>query len=150
VETVAGPVIVLDAHDCALLGRQLVEAIRLGYVLRGQPPPRHLLEFAEQVNAAVRGFADIPASPQVTEPHETAKAAVARSSAASDQPVIRLTADEAAKIAGMSVQHMRACLRRGEPQGSREGYQGAWRVDSDELAAWLSQKRRKENDRKAA
>jgi len=31
VDVISGPLIILDERDCAALGRQLVEAIRLGY-----------------------------------------------------------------------------------------------------------------------
>ena len=53
-DVLSGPVVVLDSDDCAVLGRQLVEAVRLAYVARGRPPPHHLLDFASAVNRAAR------------------------------------------------------------------------------------------------
>ena len=147
-EVLGGPAVVLDGADCAVLGRQLVEAIRLGYVARGRTPPRLLLDFASEVSRAARGFATVPADAQVSLRGELARVPAGPLPSSCGEPVW-LTAAEAARIAEVSVQTMRKCLRARDPRGSRGGHRSAWRVDASELAAWLS-RRRKERTQKAA
>lgn len=144
-DSLDGPVIILDGADCAVLGRQLVEAIRLGYTRRGGAPPHALLEFADRVNAIARFRATAQASPG----HETGRFPVSPSLPSSDQEPVWLTATEAARIAEVSVQLMRMCLRKGHLKGTR-GHRSAWRVDAVDLAAWMVSRRRDDDDTKAA
>ncbi len=147
-EVLGGPVVVLDGADCAVLGRQLVEALRLGYVARGAAPPRALLDFADQVNRADRSSASGSAwacrSGPVAEPRNPPAAGGPPSSG---QPV--LTATEAARAAEVSAGYLRRVLRRGDVEASRGGPRGSWLVHTDSLAAWIGQ-RREETKRKAA
>jgi hypothetical protein len=148
VDTLTGPAVVLDADDCVVLGRQLVDAIRLGYTSRGRPPPEMLLDFASKVNTVARASsARFRMNAQASPASGTGRPRPAPGLPRSDQPV-RLTATEAAKLAEVSVEFMRRCLRAGDPHGSR-GHRSAWLVDTAELAAWIS-RRRRENERKAA
>jgi len=150
VRSLAGPVVVLDGRDCAVLGPVLVQVIELAYTSRGTAPNAALLEFSNRVNALKRAFPfhEFPEDAQVSGGHETAKPGDWRSSRASDQPVM-LTATEAARIAEVSVQYMRAICRRGdELRASRGGRKGAWLIDADDLAGWISE-RREVNEQKA-
>jgi hypothetical protein len=143
VRSLAGPIVALDGRDCAQLGRALVQAIDLAYTSRGTSPPAVLLEFSNRVNALNRAFPfrEFPADAQVRPTCETAKPGDWRFSQVSDQPVM-LTATEAARIAEVSVQYMRAICRRGDDlQASRGGHQGAWLIDADDLAVWISRRR---------
>lgn len=140
-KALSGPVVILDGTDCAVLGQQLADTIQLAYNARGAPAPRALLDFSVAVNRLARR------SSQDTAGSETTRFPAGPFLPPSEQPVM-LTATEAARIAQVSVQYTRKCLRRGDLRGSR-GHQGAWRVDAVEVAAWIS-RRREENDPKAA
>jgi hypothetical protein len=143
VELLGGPVVVLDGPDCAVLGPQLVEAIRLAYTVRSGTAPHALLDFSDQVSRIGR----FRVSAEAGAGRETGRLRAGLSSPSSDQPVW-LTADEAARIAGVSVQYMRRCLRRGDLKGT-QGHRSAWRVDAVGLAAWMISRRR-EDQHKAA
>lgn len=138
-KVLSGPALVLDGDDCMTLSGPLVEAIRLGYRARGLEPPRALLEHAEAVSRVARRFASVRVNPQVRAPGEPATARVRSSQPLSSEPVW-LSADEAARIAGISVHRMRKCLREQDPKGSR-GARSAWRVEAGVFAAWLSRSR---------
>ena len=147
-DVISGPLIILDERDCAALGRQLVEAIRLGYVAPGRVPPRALVEFADQVNRVARS-ATFRADPQVSPDSGTTEPVSGTVLPASGEPVKPLTTKEAAALAGVSEGFMRRRFREGDPHGSR-GRRGAWFVDAAELGAWLASQRRKDQERKAA
>lgn len=148
-----GPVVVvLSEGDAAALGPQLVQAIRLAFVARGAPPPRLLLDLSEEINRAAGRSArtePMAVSPQVSAGCGTAELPAAPDRPSSGQPVGLMTAIEAAEVAQCSASYIRRVIRRGDVQASRDRY-GMWRVDPADLAAWLIQRRRKENERKAA
>lgn len=141
-KALSGPVVVLDGTDCAVLGQQLADTIQLAYNARGAPPPRALLDFSVALNRLARG------SQQAGPGRETIGFPAGPSLPASAQPVM-LTATEAARIAEVSVQYRRKCLRRGDLRGSR-GRKGAWRVDAVEVAAWVGRRREEDDHRRAA
>jgi hypothetical protein len=138
-------VVVLDGHDCEILARQLIEAIRLGYTARSRPPPERLLDLANQVSAAARSSAQFRASAQVSGAPGTGKFCGAPVSPGSDQEPATLTVQEAAKRAEVSEGFMRRSCRRGDVAASRH-HQGAWAIDTGSLDAWSS-RRRKDQDR---
>jgi excisionase family DNA binding protein len=142
-----GPLVTIERDVCVPLGRHLVEAIRL-YLARGIPPPKLLIDHADEVNQAARSFAGFREEPQVSPARETVEASQGAILPGLPQPDW-LTASEAARLAGCSVQWMRKCLRGGDLTGSR-GAGSAWRIDPAELDAWLVGRRRKENEQKAA
>lgn len=143
-----GVVVTLSEGDAASLAVQLSQCIQIAYNARGIHPPRLLLYLADEVNRAARSFADVRADAQVRTRSELAQFRAEPFPSSCGEPVW-LSADEAARIAEVSVQTMRKCLREGDPQGSRGGHRSAWRVEASELARWLSW-RRKERTQKAA
>ncbi len=148
-DILSGPVVVLDGDDCVILGRQLVEAIRLAYVTRGRTPPRHLLDFANAVSRAGRSTPEFRADAQVSLGDGTAEFRDGPSLPLSDQPV-RLSVREAANLADVSEGFMRRSCRRGDVQAFQAAPGGAWVVDIASLAAWISARRRKEHDNREA
>lgn len=151
-EVIHGPVVVLDGADCAELARQLTRTIKLAYGAPGRPPPpRLLLDLADEISRAALSSASAEprpeASPLVRAGVRNAELPAVADPSSSGQPVI--TATEAAETAGVSASYLRRALRRGDVQASRDRY-GAWQVDADDLAAWLSERRRKERNRRAA
>lgn len=145
----------LDGADCAALGHQLADAIRLGWTVRGAAPPHALLELADRVNAAVRaaetgtGSGDVRAGRGRGPEHRQFRVSPAASSC--DQPVklgTKLGTKEAAQAAEVSDGYMRRLCRQGV-LGTRDEARGSWSIDSRELAAWDS-RRREERERKAA
>jgi excisionase family DNA binding protein len=147
VDVLSGPVVILSGDDCAVLSRQLVEAIRLAYVARGRPPPRHLLDFAEEVSRAARSSATSPTAALASAAAGTVRFRTSPDLPACDEPVW-LTVTEAARVAEVSDGYMRRLARRGDVQASR-GRRSAWLIDASSLAAWIS-RRRKEREGKAA
>jgi len=143
-----GMVLTLDEGEATTLARQLAETMRLAYVARDRTPPRFLLDFANDISRAARGFAQVRVNAQVGAPGELSEVRGGPFPSSLAQPVW-LTAAEAARIAEVSVQTMRRYLSGGDPHGSRGGRRSAWRVDASELAAWLS-RRRAEIAQKAA
>src|ERR1022692_4449999 len=139
-----GPAIVLDADDCVILARQLGEAIRLGYTVRGRPPPERLLDFANQVSTIARSAARSRANVQVSPRRDTGESRDVPPERHSDQPV-RLPIREAAALAQICESLVRSWCRRGDVQASR-GPRGAWEVDLASLAAVISVRRRKEHE----
>lgn len=128
--------ITLDEREVSDVGRQLVEAIRLGWVVRGDHPPRLLLQLADQVNKAARS------SGSRNLPEFRDRASVP----SSGQPV--LTVQEAGRVAGVSEGFVRRLARRGAVEAVR-GSRSAWLIDASSLTAWMGQ-RRKEHQRTAA
>ncbi len=148
-ETFPGPVVVLGGDDCAVLGRQLVEAIRLGYVSRGRTPPRRLLEFADAVNRAGRGSVTAPAGSRPGAPACARNTPPAAGAAWWQQPESTLSVAQAAQAAGCSESYARRLCRKGAVYAVQAVPKGAWLVDAADFAGWLS-KRRNGNDREAA
>jgi Helix-turn-helix domain len=150
VDVLSGPVVVLDGADCVILGRQLVEAIRLGYTTRGRPPPRQLLDFADAVSRVARSSARFRTDMQASPSRGHAEPPGEPDPAPSDQEPLLLSTREAARLAGLSKEYMRRCYREGDPRASR-GHHGAWFVDAADLDAWISARRKEcERARKAA
>jgi hypothetical protein len=146
VDVLGAPVVVLDGADCAAVGRQLAEALRLAYGVRGQQPPRDLERFANALSRAGRS-AKFRSDAQASPGRGTGEFRNGLPLSRSEEPVT-LTIREAAQLAGgISEGYMRRCCRRGDVQASR-GRRG-WAVDIASLWAWASE-RRKETDRKAA
>jgi hypothetical protein len=143
-----GPALVLDAADCVILARQLVEAIRLGYTVRSRPPPERLLDFANEVSRVARSAASCRATVQVRPRRDAAERRDVAPGRDSDQPV-RLTIQEAAALAQVGESQARLWCRRGDVQASR-GPRGAWEIDLVSLVAVMSARHRKEGYRKAA
>ena len=142
-------VVTLDEGDAAALARQLARAIRLGWVTRGQPPPRLLLDFAESLNRAARSSAsgtqtrtsDLaaePGNPQASTPLPRW-----------EQPET-LTVRDAAAAVGVSTSYLRRLIRKGAIDVMAPGHhQSAYAVYTDSLTAWAS-RRRRSHERKAA
>ncbi len=146
-DVLSGPVVVLDGNDCAVLGPQLVAAIKLAYVTRGRPPPRHLLDFADQVNALVRA-AKGRTDAQANTPHGPAAGREWPLLPALDPEPAKLTTNEAARLAEVDARTVRKWIQKRDLEASRD-HKGAYLVDIGSLAAVIG-RRRKENQRKAA
>lgn len=139
----AGLLPVMTPSEADVLGRQLGEAIRWGYTARGwQVPPL----LAEWRRILARAAQDHP-YPQVSAGDVPSGFRDDTTVPASEQPV-RLTATEAANLAGVSEGYMRRLIRRGDVEASR-GRRGAWAVDISSLAAWISQRREERNSKVA-
>lgn len=136
-------VVVLDAQELPAMSRQLVEAIRRGYVARGLPPPRLLLDLAAEISRAARGTAGTASGAGQAPCAEPPKFRDGADPERSEQPVT-LTIREAAERAEVSGSYMRRLARRGDVEASR-GDRSAWAVDADSLAAWLVGRRRNAN-----
>jgi hypothetical protein len=147
VDVLGGPVVVLSGEDCAELGRQLAEAIRLAYRVRGRQAPRHLLAFSDQVNAVVRA-ARGRTETQVTSSHGPVRGRERPSLPLSDQPVT-LTTSEAAQLAGVHERTVRKWIQRGDVATSQDHEGAPHLVYLASLAAKISQ-RRKDDESKAA
>src|SRR5207302_3963697 len=100
------------------LGDMLVTAIRLGWVARGQMPPRLLRAFADEVSHAARSSARFRDDAQVSAGNGTARFRSEPFPPFSEQPV-RLTVREAATLAEVSEGYMRRCCRRGDVTASQ-------------------------------
>jgi excisionase family DNA binding protein len=140
---------VLAGPECAVLGRQLADAIKYGYTARGTVAPRVLLDFAITVNRAARGSASSavpPTSAVAAELRNPGDGAVLPSSG---EPVATLTVAEAARVAEVSDRYVRKLIQRGSVEALR-GHRGTLLVRIDSLAAWLEARSRKENERRAA
>ncbi len=138
-----------DEGEAAAYARQLVEAIRFGYVARGTHPPLMLLESANGLNRLIRGSvggsghtASSAPVPGTSEPANSPDPQLC------DQPV--LTAKEAARYAEVSAEYATRIFRRGDLGPRTRKVNGMWSVDSRELAAWCEARRRKENSQEAA
>lgn len=114
-------VVIVDAGEAAALSRQLVEAIRLGYVARGRTPPRLLLDLAEGVSRAAAGPRPPGAAPPPPWPLGMAP----------------LTVAEAARLAAVSRSFItRGCRARWFEADRGRG--GSWIIDPLSFAAWLA------------
>jgi hypothetical protein len=140
VEVVSGPAVLLDGHDCAVLGRQLAQALQAAYGAPGRPMPRHLAEFAGMLNRAARGSREFRVDAQVGGLAGTGEFRDGLPRPSSEEPV-RLTIREAALLAGVSEGYMRRCCRRGDVQASR-AHRGAFAVDIASLAVWVGEHRK--------
>ena len=145
-DVLGGPVVVLSGDDCAELGRQLAEAIQLGYRARGHLPPRRLKAFSDQVNGAVRA-ARGRTDGQVNTPRGPARGREGLSVPISDQPVT-LTTSEAAQLAGVHERTVRKWIQRGDVATLQDHEGAPHLVYLASLAAKISQ-RRKEDESKA-
>jgi hypothetical protein len=139
----SGPSVVLDGDACAALAPWLVRAVRV-YVARGVPPPRPLLDLADEVSRAARFRADA----QATARCGTGQFRSEPFSRPSDQPEW-LTVREAARVAAVSEGYVRRLARRRDVEASR-GRSSAWLIDAGSLTAWAGSRNRKERKRKAA
>jgi excisionase family DNA binding protein len=148
-QALAGPVVILDGRDCAVLARQLVEAIRLGYTVRDRPPPRALLDLAGRLNVIARGSGEDRDDCQDTGHDGPGRFRVSLPLPSSGQPATGLTVAEAARLGAVSEGYLRKLIRRGDIEASRDGRSAGYLVRADSVAAWASQ-RREERDRKAA
>jgi hypothetical protein len=150
VEVLDGPVVVVSGAEVPVLARQLVEALRLAYVVRGRAAPHALLEFTDQLSRIARGSAgsaQLPSSAPLTEPGRFRGALPVT---ASGQPE-RLTVREAAERAEVSEGYLRRACRRRDVEASRGGPGSAgWLVDTDSLDLWIEGRRRKEHQQRKA
>lgn len=138
-----------DEGEAAAYARQLVEAIRLGYVTRGTHPPLLLLESASGLNRLIRGSAGGSGQTASSVPLPgTSEPASSPDPQPCNQPV--LTAKEAARYAEVSAEYLTRICRRGVLGPRTRKVKGKWSVDSRELAAWCEAGRRKENTQEAA
>jgi hypothetical protein len=160
----SGPVVVLDARDCEVLGPQLGAVVR-GYTARGQVAPERLLELADRVNAAARTAAGsakpgsvVPGGSRPMRDTVPAGHAAGRDLArsrpgapvsSSGQPDRLLTTMEAAKAARVGDDYIRRLCRSGT-FGTRHSITGAWGIDPRDLAAWIAARSRKETTPEAA
>lgn len=140
----SGPLVVLDGDACAALAPCLVQAVRL-YTARGVPPPRLLLDHADEVSRAAARFR---ADAQVTARRGTGQFRGGPSSRPFGQPEW-FTVREAARVAEVSEGYVRRLARRRDVEASR-GRSGAWLIDASSLAAWAGSRNRKERKRRAA
>ena len=161
---IPGPVVVLDARDCEVLGPQLGAVVR-GYNARGHAIPVQLLELADRVNAVTRTTAgNLRRGPSVQGDGRTTRDAVPAGRAperdlmesrpgapvpSSGQPDRLLTTMEAAKAAHVGDDYIRRLCRSGT-FGTRHSITGAWGIDPRDLAAWMSSRSRKETRPEAA
>lgn len=136
---IPGPVVVLDGRDNAILNTYFGEFVvalarRDGYV------PAELTRIVEEIRRAALQFrADMLAKPQVepgrgSDPGTALDAAssVTRASGVSE----RLTAAEAAQLAGVTPRMIRALAFKSVLKGTRTGHGGSWVLDADSVAAW--------------
>lgn len=141
-----GVVLSLSQAEATTLAGQLAAALQLAYGTRQLRPPRLLKEFTGALGRAA-GSAKFRKDTQVRAGSGTVRFRDMPSLPSSDQPV-RLPVREAANLADVSVGYMRRCCRRGDVQ-ALQGHRG-WAVDIASLATWISARRRKEHDSKAA
>ncbi len=137
----------LDGTDCAMLGRQLVEALRLAYVARGRPAPVQLVDLADLVNKAARASAERCVNTQVRGVIGGRGLRGGADRSDSGQPVM-LTVTEAARVALVSTRYMRELARKKVVDATRKPG-GAWAVNAWSLAGWIS-RRLPDRERKAA
>jgi hypothetical protein len=143
-EVVNGLTFSFTQDEVTVLRRQVAEALKFGYVVRGRQLPRLLAEVGRELACA----SQCRENPQASLANGTAGFRDAPSLSVSEQPV-RLTVKEAACLAKVSEGYMRRLIRRGDVEAIR-GYRGAWQVDISSAGAWIASQRRKERDRKAA
>ena len=143
-EVVNGLTFSFTQDEVTVLRRQVAEALKFGYVVRGRELPRLLAEVGRELACA-----DLSReNSQVSVPNGTAGFRDETPLSVSDQPV-RLTVKEAACLARVSEGYMRRLIRRGDVEAIR-GHRGAWAVDIPSASVWIASQRRKEHERKAA
>lgn len=149
VEAFSGPVVItLSVEEATALGAIQVEMIKLAYRSRGLMPPSLEIAFSERLNAKARA-AQGRAGRQVSSPYGPPGTRAEPPAPLSDQPV-RLSTDEAAKLAEVDARTIRKWIARGDVQASRGRARGEYRVDIASLAARISQRRKEERHREAA
>lgn len=142
-------VFVFEEAEVPDLARQLVEAIRRGWGVRHAVPPVLLLRLSDEVNEAARGTAPYSSSAGHGAARNLPGLRPLPSVVSSDQPVRLLTPGEAGQVVGASASYVRRLCRQGV-LGTRDETRSAWRIDSRELAAWDSARRRKERTQRTA
>ena len=142
-------VFVFEEAEVPDLARQLVEAIRRGWGVRRAVPPVLLLRLSDEVNEAARGTAPYSSSAGHGAARNLPGLRPLPSVVSSDQPVRLLTPGEAGQVVGASASYVRRLCRQGV-LGTRDETGSAWRIDSRELAAWDSARRRKERTQRTA
>ena len=130
-----GPALLLDAVDAARVDQQLRDAIRLAWLTRRLPPPRALLELADDIHRLANRFR---ANVQVATLPETGRANLPIPLRACDQH--GLTVQQAAAVMGVSDQYARRLARRGDITASRQGQRGTWLIDSASALAWADRR----------
>lgn len=135
-QTLAGPAVILDAADCPVLGRQLVEAVRLAYVARGRTPPRLLLQFADLLNCAGRSSAAAPGTSRSEGGSRQQNTGTGADRAWWRQPDIVLTVAGAAQAAGVSHSYIRRLCREGTVYAVQAAPAGQWLIDAEGFAGW--------------
>lgn len=135
-----------------MLSRQLGEAIRSAYTVRGKAAPHVLLQFAiavDRLAAGARGTARSGSGAGQdagTEPRNTRGAPDA---GASIQPARTLSVKEAAHTAEVSESYLRRLVREGTLE-VRDSQRPGYAIYADSLAAWQERRRRRETDEEAA
>ena len=142
-------VFAFDEAEVPDLARQLVEAIRRGWVVRRALPPVLLLRLSDEANAVARGSAPGGSSAGHGAARNLPGLRPLPSVVSSDQPVRLLTPGEAGQVVGASASYMRRLCRQGV-LGTRDETRSAWRIDSRELAAWDSARHREERTHRTA
>jgi hypothetical protein len=135
----------LDEAEAGALARQVAEAVRLAYTARGRPPPHLLLEVARSLRGAARGRV----APLASTPSGLPGGPEVAFLSSSDQPATTLGTDEAARLGEVHPRTIRKWIQRGRVQ-ARRGPRGDLRVDIASLAAYLSERRKEHENRKAA
>lgn len=135
-------VFAFDEAEVPDLARQLVEAIRRGWVVRRVPPPVLLLRLSDEASKAGRetglssGFAGQGAARNL--PGLRGGASVP----SCDQPVQVLSPREVAARAGVSAAYVRELCRK-RVFGTWDEIREVWRIDSRAAAAWMDSRSRK-------
>lgn len=147
-DVLGGPVVVLSGPELGELGRQLSEAIRRGWGARQAPPPRALLDLAITVNklAGSAGSGSGRRSGMAAEPERFRDGGLA---GAWSQPAI-VSIAEAARAAEVSEGYVRRLVRRRDIEASQDRPGGAYRVQTDSLAAWMDRRRKEASEPEAA
>jgi hypothetical protein len=136
-----------DEGEAADFARQLREALKLGYTVRGNHPPR-LLRAARDGLSAAFGATGGRTYPQADARRGPSGAAPARDVRLSYEPAM-LTVKEASRLAEVHPRTVRKWIERRHVE-ARRGPGGAHQVDMGSLTAKIISRRRKGNDESRA
>jgi excisionase family DNA binding protein len=143
-----GPAIVVSGPELQVLDRQLRGALRRAYGRPGQVVPRWLLDFAIAVNK-LAGSAGTGSGCRSGAGAEPAWFRDGGPAGAWPQPA-EVSVTEAARAAEVSEGYVRRLVRRRDIEASQDRPGGAYRVQTDSLAAWMDKRRKEATDPEAA
>ena len=147
----ARTVIGLTEREVETLSRWLPAAVKRMHGAPGRPPaPKAVLDLASEISdAAVSSarFREFHPELEVSAPAEPAGCAAAAQASRSGA---ELTVREAAERVQVSESFMRRLARRKVVRADGGGRGSAWSIDAASLAAWDRQRRKGNDNRKAA